>query len=591
MTKKFIFLALILIIAISYFAISRDFEKTPDTFYINANILTINELAPNANAMIIRNGKISEIGDYNQLKPKDTDKLKIVDLQGKTVMPGFIDSHTHVALSAFLENMVDLSGFTHKTNQQVWDALQAHVNNTPKGEWIVCRGLDPILTSDLHSPDLEFLDSISPDNPLVLISQSLHTYWANSAALAIAGINQDTPDPSPTSYYQKDANGNLTGLIAEQQAFIPVLDALQKTALSSKALVASTSKVFAHYAKNGNTTVVSTGLSIQDAKPLRLYQHVSSNKPQFLNQLLAQLGLLPKRTASARHFIYMRHDRAELLPDTHHERNDFYDIIGIKHWYDGAPYTGSMYLKEPYLDTELSTHGLHIPPNTSGRALITHADLLDFIKTYHQAGWQIAIHAQGDNATAEVVDAFAQVNADLDISKGRHRIEHALLINDASLQKMPALGLTPNFHINHLYYYGQALDASILGPERANKILPIATADKLNLKYAMHADQPMFESNPFHLIQTAVLRQTKEGQALGAEQAIDVASGLQAMTLNAAYQINMETKIGSLETGKYADFIVLDKNPLAVSPEELTSIQVLETYVNGNRVSTLEHSK
>ncbi|VAV84457.1 twin-arginine translocation signal domain protein [hydrothermal vent metagenome] len=582
--KLLILLAFLGLGLVGYFYISKDFKKTKDTIYFNATIVTLDEQLPQAQAMLVKDGIITALGTNTEINKLKTNNIHSVDLKGATILPGFIDSHTHVALSAFLESMVDLSGFTHKTNDEVWNYLKQNIKDKAVGEWIACKGLDPILTEDLITPNIKFLDDIAPNNPLIIISQSLHTYWANSKAFELAGITKDSQNPSKSSYYEKDATGNLTGLIAEQQAFAPFLEQLKNGPLSSKKLINSTASVLKNYAKNGNTTIVSAGLTINDAKPLRLYEHLSNNKPSFINQVLATFGMLPKRTQNPRHFIYIRYDRAFLLPKEKNQNNDFYNIIGIKHWYDGSPYTGSMYIEEPYMISEFSQNKLHIPEGSRGQPLIKKEDLIQFIKDYHRKGWQVAIHTQGDIANKNVLDAFSEVNKTLDTKNGRHRIEHCLLLSDSSLTTMKALHITPSFHINHLYYYGKALKENIIGNQRANKILPLLSAQNKGIKFSLHADQPMFESNPLRLIQTAVERQTKEGDTLGFNQRISTLNALKAMTINAAWQIHMEDKIGSLKKGKYADFVILDKNPLIVPIHKIQDIKILKIVVNGNAV-------
>jgi predicted amidohydrolase YtcJ len=569
---------------VGYFYISKDFKKTKDTIYFNATIITLDEQLSQAQAMLVKDGIITALGTNAEINKLKTDNILSVDLKGATILPGFIDSHTHVALSAFLESMIDLSGFTHKTNEAVWNHLKKSINDKKTGDWVVCKGLDPILTEDLIAPNMAFLDKIAPNNPLVIISQSLHTYWANSKAFELTGITKESKNPSKSSYYEKDADGNLTGLIAEQKAFAPFLEQLKKGALSSKKLVNSTASVLKNYAKNGNTTIVSAGLTINDAKPLRLYEHLSNNKPSFVNQVLATLRMLPQRTQNPRHFIYIRYDKAFLLPKEKNQSNDFYNIIGIKHWYDGSPYTGSMYIEEPYMISKFSQNKLHIPEGSRGEPLIKKEDLIQFIKDYHKKGWQIAIHTQGDIANKNVLEAFNEVNKTLDTKNGRHRIEHCLLLSDSSLTTMKALHITPSFHINHLYFYGKALKENIIGDQRANKILPLLSAQNKGIKFSLHADQPMFESNPLRLIQTAVERQTKEGDTLGFNQKISILNALKAMTINAAWQIHMEDKIGSLKKGKYADFVILDKNPLIAPIHQIQDIKILKTVVNGNVV-------
>ncbi len=584
MKRKHIYLLIFLaIVGIALYALATDFKKTEATMYINGTIITIDSVQPTAEAMFVKDGIIEAIGNNVTIEKLASASTKIVDLQNNTVLPGFIDSHSHVALSSFLNKMIDLSGFKHANNWQVWSYLKEQIRTKKEGEWIICKGIDPILVEDLRTPHIGFLDSIAPNNPVLLISQSLHTYWANSKAFEKAGITNNTKNPSPNSYYEKDSNGNLTGLIAEQEAFTPVLNVLKEEVLTSDFLIDATTQTLKDYAKNGNTTVVSAGLTINDAKPLRLYQHLSDASPTLLNQLLASIGMLPKRSQFPRHFIYIRHDRDFLLP-AKKTPNDFYNIIGVKHWYDGSPYTGSMFMQTPYLVSDLTKNGLHIPEGSRGKPLINESDLYTFIHKYQKKGWQIAFHSQGDISSQQVLKAFDSINTMANIAAFRHRIEHCLLLTEESLLAMKRLNITPSFHTNHLYYYGKALTNDILGTQRAQQILPIGVAQRLGIKYSMHADQPMFESKPFHLIQTAILRQTKEGDTLGLHQKISLINGIKSMTIHAAWQIHMEEKIGSLQKGKYADFIILDKNPFNIPVTELDQIKILQTFINGNKV-------
>ncbi|WP_457615669.1 amidohydrolase [Lutibacter sp.] len=582
--KRKILISVFTIIAVfGYQKIQEDFEKTTNTVYVNGNIITLEDDYPIAQAMFVKDGKIEAIGKNEDVALFKNKNNTVVDLKGATILPGFIDPHTHVALSAFLDGMIDLSGFKHRSNKEVWNYLKEQIKTKKEGEWVVCKGLDPVLVEDLKTPHIAFLDEIAPKNPIIIISQSLHSYWVNSLTFKKANIDKTSKNPSKTSYYDKDENGNLTGFIAEQEAIHPILTLMKKEYLTSKMLIKSTTAVLNKYAKNGNTTVVSQGIYINDKKPLRLYKHLSEETPSFINQLFSSFGILPERKQYPRHFIYVRYDKAFLLPSEKRE-DDFYAIIGIKHWYDGSPYTGSMFIKEPYLVSNLTKNEFRIKEGYTGKPLIKKSDLVNFIEKYTQKGWQISVHTQGDIANENVLNAFKEVNTHLNIQPFRHRIEHCLLVSDTTLLAMKELNMTPSFHINHLYYYGKALSNDILGKERTQKILPVSFAQKIGLKYSLHADQPMFESNPFRLMQTSIERQTKEGDTIGLSYQISLLNALKAMTIHAAWQIHMEDKIGSLKKGKYADFIIVDKNVLQIPTSELENVNVLKTFINGNEV-------
>lgn len=582
--KKIIFSLILVVFAVSYLYLMKDFPSGRDTIYYNGIILTMDDARPVAEAVYVKDGLIKGVGNSSTiLQMKGADTL-LVDLENKTMMPGFIDPHSHVDISAYLYDMVDLSGFKHKTDKEVWSYLEKEIEKYPNGTWILCKGLDPILTADLKTPHISYLDRISPHNPLVILSQTLHSYWANTAALQAAGISSETPDPSRSSYYGRDAQGKLTGFIAEQKAFSPIREAMLK-ATPPKKMLKNFENVMKEYARHGNTTVVSAGLTSDKKILYRLQEHLSSGKPKILSQLMAAAGLFPPRSPLPRHFVYIRYEMEDLIPSGPDNGDDFFKILGIKLWYDGSPYTGSMVLEDPYVNSELSRKELHIKPGHRGEPLIAKDKLVELIEKFSRSGWQIAVHAQGDRANAEVLKAFETVNRKYDITQLRHRLEHCLLIDKKLLHNMKQLNMTPSFHINHIYYYGKSLRDSIIGPLRAEKVLPVKAAADLTIPYSLHADQPMFESNPFSLIYTAVLRKTAEGPALGRDQGISVSDALKSLTIMAAWQIGFENKLGSITEGKYADLIILDRNPLEMPAEKIREVRVLKTIVNGNTIS------
>lgn len=581
MKRKTAFLSVIILGLLCFiYALYTDYPKDNEFLIYNAEILTMEKESPSAEAVYVKDGFIQAVGTKEDILASLQNAVPLIDLEGKTLLPGFIDIHSHPLLSALLLQMVDLSGFTHKTPKEVWAALGQYVQQAEAGEWIICKGLDPILTKGLVSPHISFLDSITPNNPVLIISQSLHSFWANSIAFEAVGISSATPNPSESSYYEKDKNGNLTGFFAEQEALKPFRDRITENYGIEK-LMASAVQVLKNHAKKGMTSVTAVGLTATEKNQLLLYQHLCSEKAKPLFKIFQWLGKLPERSPLPRFYAYIRHDAAHLLPPSPVNGDDFYKIIGIKHWYDGSPYTGSMYIKEPYLESDLTQEGFRIPKGHHGEALLTKNELKEFILRYQTQGWQIAIHSQGDQAIEEILDVFEEVNSSNPIADYRHRLEHCLLLPNQSIQKMASLNITPSFHINHLYYYGKALKEDIIGAERAEKILPVKSVLDKNIPISLHADQPMYESDPLSLLATAVNRQSTERDSLNYSQAISVLDALKALTIDAAWQLHLEDKIGSIKKGKYADFVVLDKNPLNTDPKKLRNIQVLKTIRAG----------
>jgi len=577
--KKIIytFVAIVVLLLIS-FTLEPSFAPRGSLYIYNGTVITLEDEQPKANAIFVDKGKIVAVGSDPELRLHLKETTKLIDLQGATLLPGFIDPHTHPIASSFLHGMIDLSGFRHENQKEIWTHLESKIKKFSPGEWIMCKGLDVVLVDDLEPPHITYLDSISPNNPLLILSLSMHSFWGNSLAFNAAGINKNFPNPSESSFYGKDASGNLNGYISEQAAFQPfretVINAMGNDVLKEKCVT-----VLDEYAANGNTCITSMGITTNDPNVIRLYQHLSSEQTSLLNKVLQRLGLLPDRKPTIRNFVFVRDDADHLLPFSADNGDDYFKMAGVKFWYDGSPYTGSMYLNEPFKSSTVNQKKIHVPSGYSGKALWNNDDIANRIKKYDSVGWQVAIHTQGDKAISETLDAFEKSGIPYN---SRHRLEHCLLPSKTDIQRMATLGVSPSFHINHLWYYGEALEDHIIGRERAEKVLPLKTAENHSLVFSLHADQPMFESNPLSLLHTAVNRKTRDGKLIGQSNKISVEQGLKSLTINAAWQIDMETKIGSIKPGKYADFVIIDQNPMMVDPEKIRDISVLQTIVSGN---------
>ena len=542
------------------------------------DIITMSGGQENVEAVLVEDSKIISVGTKSEVFKNVTRATRDVNLNGNTLMPGFIAVHTHPDLEAYLYGFVDLSGFTHKTPEEVWSALRKAVQEAKPGQWIFCRGFDPMLVPGLRAPDITFLDSIAPNNPVLILAQSMHSSWVNTKAFEKMGITAGTPDPAPGSYYEKDSQGKLTGFVAETVAIGTVAADVPRVF----DIKDNVSKVNDVYPTNGITSITTMGLMTSNS--FILYEYLATDHPTLMHWALNLIGMLPGKKPAVRHFMYIKPAMPSLIPGNVENGDDFFKVVGIKLWYDGSPYTGSMYLKEPYLVSDLTTKGLGIPPGSRGSSVMKKQEFYDTVKKYHDLGWQVSVHSQGDHSTKEVMNAFEDIQSKSAARNLRHRIEHAVMLSPEMQVKMKQLSMTPSFHINHLYYYGKALKYDILGAKRADTMLPANSSRENGLYISLHADEPMFPEKPLSLLQTAVTRQTRQGETIGAGEALSVMEGLKALTINAAWQLNMETKIGSIEPGKYADLVILDKNPLKAAPQSLGDIQVLNTFVSGREV-------
>lgn len=532
-------------------------KEGPDVIFRGGPILTVNAQDQVVQALAMRDGVITAVGSEQEVLATQGPRTEVIDLQGRTLMPGFVAAHEHPGITAVFNGGINLSGFKYKTNAEVWATLRSEVAKVPKGQWIYAVGLDAILTPDLKIPGIKELDAIAPDNPLVLVSQTLHSFWANSRAFEAAGITRDTKDPGAGSYYERDAQGNFTGFVAETRAAQPLIKELK-----------SPLKIYSRYTEvldallaNGFTSVASLGFNV----------------PPLLARVAASRNFTPR----IRQYFYLTEDELNNLPDSPANGNDYFAVRGIKLWHDGSPYTGSMYTSTPYLDSPLG-HTLGIQAGSHGAAMIPEDTLVAKIKDYTAKGWQVAIHSQGDVSNQAVLNAIEKAGP-LAGPAPAVRLEHGVFMQQASVDKLAQLGITPSFHIHHIKYYGDALANSIVGLAAAQQTLPVRSAFAHGVHPTLHADSPMFPPLGFALMQTAMNRATGLGLLLNAPEAITAQQALRAMTIHGAYQLRLQDKTGSLEVGKWADLQVVDRNPYTTPVPELDQLHTQAVYVGGKR--------
>lgn len=529
-----------------------------DTIFFGGPILTVNSQDEIAEALAVKDGRILAVGNRQQVLASKGANTQLIDLQGRTLLPGLVAAHEHPTLTALFAGAVDLSGFARHDNQAVWAALRERVAQTPPGEWIYAAGLDPILVPDLKIPLRQQLDQMVPDNPLLLVGQNLHSFWANSQAFAAAGIDRDSPNPSLASYYERDSQGELTGFIAETEAAQPFMAELK----APLKILGRYEETLDQLLANGFTSVASLGY----------------NLPNWLARYAASQGGQPR----IRQYFYMTEKELDQLPSSADNGSDYFKVLGIKLWHDGSPYTGSMYTHSPYLDTTLN-HILGIQPGTHGHALITRNTLREKVQQYTREGWQVAIHTQGDASIQEVTNAIEQAGQ-LPGRAPTVRLEHTIQLPVTLMPGLAHRQVAVSFHINHILYYGDALENSVIGRAMAQRSLPVRSAFLTGLRPSLHADSPMFPAKPFSLMQTAMLRTTSSGLAINPTEAIDRHQALRTMTINAAYQLRQDDQIGSLEPGKWADLVLLDGNPYETPASHLEQLQVQQVYLAGRAI-------
>ena len=541
------------------------FAQTPpaDSIFLGGNIVTVNPAQPEVEALALKDGKILALGKASELEKFKGPQTQIIDLKGKALLPGFIEPHGHPFDSALAQfYAVDIRPFTVTTAAQVDQSVRKAVAAAKPGAWVLLNGLDPLLQKGVQAPSLDQLNRWAPHNPLAIVNNSGHSAYGNSLALQAAGINDQTPSP-PGSRIEKDKSGKPTGTVEEIPAINMLLEPLLNSIQPSQ-MAELLRRYYTYLASNGITAV--SDMSFQ-AQKLPIYQAMEKDP------------LVPVRV---RLYEIAREDKRAALPPM--GGSDLVRQNGIKWWADGSPWLGTIAVSPPYQNNKFTEQVMKLPPNTVGPLNYKDGQQLeDWIAAYYAQGYQVAIHAEGELAIEESLNAFETAMKKYPRSDSRPRLEHVPLITDNQLERAQKLGVQVSFLMAHLYYWGDLLP-KMFGKTRANRWNPTGSAEKLGMPFTFHNDGPVTPASPLHDFQIALSRRTKGGKLLGAEQHVSIDVAIRARTIHAAHELFMEKQTGSLEPGKWADLVMLASDPRKARPDQIWKIPVEATYLNGKQV-------
>jgi len=527
---------------------SQDKNLKEVVLIVNADIVTMNAQQPSASAMAIAGEKIIAIGTEADVRQAIGEYSQLQDLNGKTIVPGFIETHDHLYMSSTISVLTDVSPFSTPTLAKALEKIK-HTKPDKEG-WIIAFGADQTLYTEKKGPTKDLLDELFPKTPVMVFHLSGHGGFANSVALANAGINENTPDPTG-GFYEKNENGQLTGFLSGQPALFSV-----KTYPNPTPDTAVTAALMR--AEKGVTT--SSELGIMNEIVLKGLQEATSSAD------------FPVRVVGG--YFSTAPDFETIVPKLKSYETKFLTIPFIKTWTDGSLQGGTAYLTEGY-----HTHGIG-EGGAQGSQDYFNQQVLDM----YERGYWPAIHANGNGAVDVALNAIEYAQATLADKVDptiRPQIIHAQVTSEAQIKRMADLKASPTFFTTHVYYWGDLHFETTLGPKRSQRLSAMADGFKYNVHPSMHNDPPVSPIDPILNMWIAVNRTSKEGKVLGKEQAITPLQALAAYTTNASYQFGMEEEVGSLEVGKLADYVVLDKNPLKVDSTELRDINVLTTVRGG----------
>ena len=537
-----------------------------DLLLINANVLTLDGDNNKAGAIGVKNGKISALWkEKNPAREEITlsDDNAVIDLQGKTVLPGFIETHNHLISAIMLKRFIDCKSPLNQTIADIQKRISEKASEVGKDTWIVGFGYDDTSLLDMRHPTKADLDAAAPDHPVVVYHISGHLCVANSVALSIAGISDSMQDPKG-GRLGRDASGQLNGILYEGAT---MLVGSHLPGPSEEEILSLLREEAYTYAAQGITTSTDAKMGVsmdiddidlcmkaieQEAIPFRMKLMISSDK---LNQDKKLQSMTAEEVDA-----YLRERSGGRA-----------SLDSVKLFQDGSIQGLTGALREPYFcDAE-----------RYGELIKSQEQLNREVKEWHDKGFRIAIHGNGDRAIGSILDAFEYALTSNPRSDHRHRIEHVQTATTEDLERMRKLGVAGSFFINHVYYWGDRHEKLFLGPQRAARISPLAEAKELKVLFTLHSDCPVTPISPLFLVWAAVNRVTSSGKVLGAEQRIDALTALRAMTSYGAELNFEEAETGTIESGKRADFVILEEDPTEVEPIRIKDISIFATLRDG----------
>jgi len=543
------------------------------TFFINAHILTMSEGDAVANAMVIRGGKIIAVGQETDLETKVSWFRRKIDLAGKTVLPGFVDAHSHFPSAGLVHAGLNLSPppmGTVATLQNLLNKVSQAGKSRDPGNWIIGLNYDDANLTEGRHPSRAELDTISPEHPVYLWHRSGHMGVANTMALELMESElADTLANQPRIAAIRAAltDKQHSGLLQEEEA-LPMRFLLDK--ISHRRLLSAFLSARDEYLAAGITTAQNGFADITTMRLLRWAQ---------------RLGVLPMRLVMwpAHKKIHARLINNDASADLQSNlslaesigwsaENENFFVSSIKLIADGSPQGRTAWVTQPYLgetDTGRNSGFPHLPVD----------EFTSLVKRYHDLGFHLAMHGNGDAAIDLIIDSVEAAQRDNPRPDVRHVLVHGQLVRADQLKKLASLDISVSFFPAHTYYWGDWYKDVILDSERAEAISPLALADEAGVKFSIHSDAPVTPISPLEILWSATTRQTYSGKSLGADLAISPERALRALTIDSAWQNRVETDRGSLEVGKLADFLVLSGNPLTTS--DVRNLSIDEVWING----------
>lgn len=525
-------------------------QTRPDIILHNATIHTVDPRQPRAQAVAIAGDRLLAVGSNDEVLNLATANTRKIDLTGKTVVPGFIDAHTHPVYSGIRHlRRVDCD---LRSIQGIQQAIRAKAAQTPKGQWVVGFKYDDTKTEEGRKLIREDLDQAAPDHPVLIQHRGGHTAYVNSLAIKMAGVAENAPDPAG-GHYVRDSAGKLTGGL-EERATEPFEKHIPST-YTSDDYRAGAKLISAMMSRAGVTSVHDAE---GDTNALRAYQDA-----HYAGELATRVYCL---------MIYPDLDKMIAAGIRTGLGDNYVRVGGVKLVCDGSISERTARLSEAYIGR----------PDDYGILVTEEDELYEQARKAHHADWQIGTHANGDVAIDMTLRIYERLQKERPRQDPRFRLEHCTVINPDLVRRIRDIGAIPNPFSTYVYYHGEKMKN--YGKKRLESMFAVKSFLDAGIRVTQTSDYPPGPFEPMMAMQSSVTRTDMNGELWGPSQRVTVEQALKVGTIHGAYASFEEHEKGSLEAGKLADLVVLGKDPMMTDPFEIIDIPVERTMVGGRWV-------
>jgi predicted amidohydrolase YtcJ len=551
------------LLGVTFGSVALSAAENADTIYTGGTIITMNDAAPSAEAIAVKDGKILAVGAKADVLKTRGVSTKLIDLGGKTLIPGFVDAHGHMfmgGIQALSANMLappdgevkDIASLV----QTLKDWTAANQSTVDKIQLIVGFGYDNAMLAELRHPTRQDLDLVSKDVPVCIIHQSGHLFAVNSKALEVCGVTADSPNPAG-GVIRRGADGKEPNGVLEETAGFPVfMKLLSRTgADGAKQFARSGSELWARF---GYTTA-QEGRSVPAvAKILRT---------------VADEGGLKLDVVTYPDVLV---DRDFIKQNVSQEYKNRLRVGGAKLTIDGSPQGFTAWRDRPYY----APVG-NYPVGYRGYSAATEEQVISAVDWAFENNVQILTHSNGESASDLLIAAIDAATRKHGKADRRAVLIHGQFLREDQIDSFNRLSVLPSLFPMHTFYWGDWHREHTVGPELVDNISPTGWCVRRGMKFTTHHDAPVAFPNSMRVLDATVTRRSRSGDIIGPNQRVDVMTALKAMTLWPAWQHFEEKSKGSLETGKLADFVILDQNPTAIDPETIDQIKIVQTIKEG----------